>query len=205
MKRVALVLLSLGLGTALVWVAWVWNPLPEGTQEQGRAGPLRLPAGGDFVLQSWQGPVRLAQLRGKLVVIFFGYTWCPDVCPTNLALIGSALGALSATELERVQVLFVSVDPARDTPDRLRDYGRYFHPSILGVTGSPEELERVASHYGAAYRAAQPEGSGAYLVDHSALIYLVDPEGRLVETLNHAAPAEHILAAMRRWLPVKGG
>jgi protein SCO1/2 len=205
LRRVVLVLVALALGVALVWMTWVWSPLPEGTGERGRVGALPLPPGGDFVLQSWQGPVGLADLRGKLVLIFFGYTWCPDVCPTNLALIGKALDALNPGELEAVQVLFVSVDPARDTPERLRDYGRYFHPRILGVTGTPEALERVARQYGAAYRVAPPEGGGTYLVDHSALTYLVGPDGRLVETLNHAAPAAEILTAIRRWLPVKGG
>ncbi len=205
MKRAALLVVALALGVTLAWMAWVWDPLPEGTGERGRAGLAQLPAGGDFLLQSWQGPVGLADLRGKLVLIFFGYTWCPDVCPTNLALIGKALDGLSPGELEAVRVLFVSVDPERDSLERLRDYGRYFHPRILGVTGSPEELARVARQYGAAYRTAPPEASGAYWVDHSALTYLVGPDGRLVETLNHAAAPAQILAAIRRRLPGPGG
>ena len=94
------------------------------------------PTGGDFTLQSATGPVTLKDYRGKVVLLYFGYTYCPDICPTSLTATAQALGQLAPAELARVQTLFVSVDPERDTPARLKDYGAFFHPSIIGVTGT---------------------------------------------------------------------
>jgi protein SCO1 len=199
LKRGRLAFLVVALAGALLWVLLVWEPQPP--REHAALGLAQPPAGGDFVLQSWRGPERLVDLRGKVVLIYFGYTWCPDVCPTNLAIISKALEALPAEALERVQVLFVSVDPERDSTARLREYAGYFHPRILGLTGSPEEIRRVADQYGAAYRRAEPDQTLGYLVDHSAFTYLVAPDGRLVETLEHATPPPRILEAIRRWLP----
>ena len=98
------------------------------------------PQGGDFTLDSVAGPVRLADLRGQVVLIYFGYTTCPDICPTNLAFLAAALRELTPDELQRVRVLFVSVDPERDDTPRLAVYAAYFHPNIQGVTGAPEQV-----------------------------------------------------------------
>ncbi len=124
----------------LGWMLWFWEPggVPDRRHQLLEAG--NAPPGGDFVLQSWAGPVALSDLRGKVVLMYFGYTWCPDICPTSLALMSAAFGELQPEQLERVQGLFVSVDPARDTTQRLKEYGAYFHPSILGVTGSEETV-----------------------------------------------------------------
>lgn len=163
--------------------------------------PLELaarPMGGDFTLDSAAGPVSLRDLHGQVVLIYFGYLSCPDICPTNLVHIANALRSLQPAELERTRVLFVSVDPERDDPRRLADYVAYFHPNILGLTGTPEQLAEVAGRYGAAYRRVDAGGSAMdYLVDHSAFTAVVDPSGRLVGTLGHASPPETIQAAIR--------
>ena len=188
------------LALALAGLLWFWSPLPE-------PAPVQLavpPRGGDFGLQSGRGAAGLADLRGKVVLMYFGYTWCPDICPTNLAVMSQALAALTPEELAEVQVLFVSVDPERDSLERLEEYTAYFHPNILGLTGSPDALDRVVRQYGAAYRVAERDSGGGYLVDHSAFTYLVDPRGRLVETLEHASAPSQILGAIRRWLPNEG-
>jgi len=168
------------------------------------AGALEVasrPTGGDFTLHSANGPVRLVDLRGRVVLIYFGYTSCPDICPTNLAYLGSALQDLTPRELDRVLVLFVSVDPARDSLGHLASYARYFHPNIVGVTGTPKEVAHVAALYGAAYRKV-PQGNSAmgYLVDHSAYTYVVDPKGRLVETLDHAPSPRLVTKTIRALL-----
>ncbi|KAA6182696.1 SCO family protein [Thiohalocapsa marina] len=191
------------LALLLAWLLWYWQPAPMDPQAAHRQlGLAAEPTGGDFELQSWQGPVGLADLRGKVVLIYFGYTWCPDICPTNLALIALALQSLTPAEREAVRILFVSVDPERDTPDRLKTYAGYFAPEILGVTGDEAAVARVASLYGASYqRSEQSDSAMGYAVDHSAYTYVVDTQGRLVETLEHATPAERIVEVIRGYLP----
>ena len=135
------------------------------------------------------------------MLIYFGYTTCPDICPTNLAFLAAALRELTPDELKRVRVLFVSVDPERDDLRRLTEYAAYFHPHIQGVTGTPEQVAQVAAQYGAAYRRVEQTGSAmGYLVDHSAYTYIVDPAGHLVRSLDHATPPDQILAVIRRLL-----
>jgi protein SCO1 len=201
----------LALGGLLAWLLWSWDPAgtPAGAGAgQGlaaSAGPVQrpmalapAPSGGDFTLDSWEGRVDTRDLRGSVVLIYFGYTWCPDICPKNLAFIANALKMLSPQELEGVQVLFVGVDPERDTPERLKEYAGYFHPRVLGVTGTPEELATVAGLYGAAYRRADETRSAmGYMVDHSAYTYVLNPAGHLVRTLDHATPPAEIVAAIR--------
>lgn len=163
------------------------------------------PRGGDFRLQSAAGTVDLRDLRGQVVLIYFGYTACPDICPTNLAFIASALKSLTVPELERVRVLFVSVDPPRDSLARLAEYAGYFHPRILGLTGSPAEVAAVARLYGAAYRRAEASDSAlGYTVDHSANTYVIDRNGQLARTLDHATPPERIAAVIRELLAGTG-
>ena len=154
--------------------------------------------GGDFTLDSSAGPVSLSDLRGRVVLLYFGYTACPDICPTNLIRIADALRALRPAELERTRVLFVSVDPERDAPEHLARYAAYFHPNVLGLTGAPALLAQIAERYGAAYRRIDDTGSAmGYLIDHSAFTYVVDPSGHLVRTLGHASSPETIRAAIR--------
>ena len=204
MTRKLLIIAILVLVGLLIWL-WSWTPTrvvtdPEGSQHTALelASP---PQGGDFVLDSMKGPVALADLRGKVVLIYFGYTWCPDICPTNLVLIAGALRALTPEERERVRVLFVSVDPERDSVERLAEYSGYFHPEILGLTGTSEQIAEVAKLYGAAYRRTELADSAmGYVVDHSAYSHLVDTQGKLVRNLDHATPSAEIVAAIRALL-----
>lgn len=192
---VAAIFVLLGL---LIWLVHPRGPAGLPTPPHPILALAAPPTGGDFRLHSASGPVSLADLRGQAVLIYFGYTWCPDICPTNLAYIAAALRALTPAELARVQVLFVSVDPQRDDPQRLAQYAAYFHPQIRGLTGTPAEIAAVARLYGAAYRRSDQSGSAmGYLVDHSAFTYAVDPRGRLARTLDHATPPERIVAVLR--------
>jgi protein SCO1 len=201
MTRKLLIIVILVLAGLLTWLLY-WNPTGVETgADEPKHRTLDLaapPTGGDFVLDSASGPVDLADLRGDVVLIYFGYTWCPDICPTNLVLIANALKALAPEELERVQVLFISVDPERDSTERLAEYSGYFHPKILGLTGTPGQIAEVARLYGAAYRRTElPDSAMGYVVDHSAYSHLVDPRGRLVRNLDHATPSVEIVAAIR--------
>ena len=118
---IAAIALLLGV---LTWLLFGWQPV----QELEHRTPLaEVPKGGDFVLQGPGGRVSLSDFRGKVVLIYFGYTWCPDICPTNLSLFSRVLSELNPTELARIQPLFISVDPRRDTLPRLKEYTEYFH------------------------------------------------------------------------------
>lgn len=158
-------------------------------------------AGGDFTLDSADGPVALSDLRGKVVLLYFGYTYCPDVCPTALSAHAAALGVLKPEERAKVAPLFVSVDPERDTPARLKEYARFFHPQMIGLTGAPDRLQVVARQYGVFYARQAANESGQYAVDHTSESYLIAPDGHLAERLPHGASPETIAAALRRWLP----
>lgn len=157
--------------------------------------------GGDFTLQSVSGPTSLSDFKGKVLVLYFGYTHCPDVCPTSLAIMSQALKDLSPEELEQVQPLFVSVDPERDTLERLTEYSQFFHPKLIGLTGTKKDVDLAVDLYGASYRKVEMEDSAVgYVVDHSSRIYLINKRGQLSETLVHGTMPDRLVAEIRKLL-----
>jgi protein SCO1/2 len=135
--------------------------------------------GRDFALTGHDGrPRTLADFRGKVVVLFFGYMHCPDVCPTTLATLAEAMRRLG-DDAARVQVLFVTVDPERDTPDLLARYVPAFHPTFLGLSGDADATARVAKDFRVFYEKRAGSAPQTYTVDHSAGTYIYDPQGRL--------------------------
>ena len=134
----------------------------------------------DFALIDQHGQARrLADFRGKVVVIFFGYTQCPDVCPTTMSELAEVRKLLGA-QGEKVQALFVSVDPARDTPQVLQAYMANFDPSFIALYAqSPEQLAALAKDFKVYYKKSEGKTPGSYTMDHSAGSYIYDPEGRL--------------------------
>lgn len=139
----------------------------------------------------------LADFKGKLVVLFFGYTHCPDVCPTTLSDTAAALRLLSPEQAARVQVLFVTVDPARDTPAMLQQYVPYFHPSFLGLWGTPDQVAKAANEFRVFYRKHQEPGVNGYAIDHTAGSYVLDTSGKLRLLLPFALPAEDMAHDLR--------
>ncbi|APD09149.1 MULTISPECIES: SCO family protein [Thermus] len=166
--------LSLAL-LALLGVAYLF--LPKGHSFYGTR--LMQPKPVDFALQGPGDPVRLADFQDKVVLLFFGYVHCPDVCPTTLLALKRAYEKLSPKEQERVQVVFVSVDPERDPPEVADRYAKAFHPRFLGLSGSPEAIREVAQGFGVYYQKTQYRGPGEYLVDHTATTFVVQG-GKLV-------------------------
>lgn len=149
--------------------------------------------GQDLELNDHDGrPRRLADFRGKVVVLFFGYTHCPDVCPTTLSDMAQALKLLTPEQARRVQVLFVTVDPQRDTPELLKGFVTYFHPSFLGLHGTPEAVARAAREFKVTYRHHTEPGATDYLIDHTAGSYVLDGRGRLRLYLPYAHPPADI-------------
>jgi protein SCO1/2 len=158
-------------------------------------------AGGDFTLQSAAGPVSLKDYRGKLVLVYFGYTFCPDVCPTSLAATAEGLKLLTPEELGKVAMIFVSVDPKRDTPERLKEYAEFFHPAIVGATGTPEVIAEIAKRYGVFYAEQKvATAGGGYVVDHSSDTFVIAPDGKLVAKIAHATPPDQVAVAIRKHL-----
>lgn len=154
--------------------------------------------GGDFVLQSEKGPVSLADFRGKTVVLYFGYASCPDVCPTSLGLLSLAMQKLTPDELEKLQVMFISVDPERDTVDKLKTYAEAFHPNMIGMTGSAKEIAAVARHYGVMYaKVEMPNSALGYSVDHSSRYYVVGKDGAVKKFIEHGTSPEDIVKSLR--------
>lgn len=196
-KQTAGVLLAATLGVGAAWLA---SDLINLGQPANQAA-LPLPAGGDFTLQSVNGPASLADFRGKVVVLYFGYTACPDICPTSMATLKAALAQLTPAEVQQVQGLFVSVDPERDTLEHIQRYVNYFHPNMTGLSGTQPELQKITRRYGAFYRKVEVPGSAmAYTIDHSAILYVIDREGQVREQVQHAVPPAELAAAIRRWL-----
>lgn len=154
--------------------------------------------GGDFILQSAEGAVSLSDYKGKTIVLYFGYAFCPDVCPTSLGLLSVALGKLNAEELDKIQAFFISVDPERDTVEKLKIYANSFHPSIKGITGTAEDIAKVAKLYGAMYMKVDLPGSAmGYSVDHSSRYYVVDSDGKVKKLIDHGTSPDDIVAALR--------
>jgi protein SCO1/2 len=133
----------------------------------------------DFSFARNAGPLTNAELLGHWTLMFFGYTYCPDICPTSLATVKDLRTRLQAAGVLPPQVLFVSVDPARDTPERMASFVQFFDPSFVGATGGDAALAPLVKHLGVHYQRLDSTDKEHYTVDHSAAIYLIDPQGRL--------------------------
>lgn len=143
--------------------------------------------------------VRLNDFDGKVVVLYFGYTFCPDVCPTTLAKLADAMDILG-DRADEVQVIMVSIDPARDTPESLAEYVEYFHPDFIGVTGEPAVVDRVATVYGVYYEKEEGSAATGYLVNHTATVMVIDREGYLKLVLPFEGTADQIAADIEYFL-----
>ena len=157
----------------------------------------RAPVGGLFELTDQTGHQRTdADFRGKLVVLYFGYTYCPDVCPAELQSISLALDKIGAAA-EAVQPLFITVDPERDTPARLADFVSAFHPRLIGLTGSLAEIRKTAIAYKTFFAKHSIAALGDYSVDHTGFIYLVGKDGRYLGFLPPGLAPDAIADAIR--------
>ena len=157
--------------------------------------------GGSFTLTSQDGkPVSDKDFAGQYLLVYFGYTSCPDMCPTGLQSISRALDQLKG-DADKVQPLFITVDPARDTAARLKEYDASFHPKIIGLTGTPEQIAAVAKEYQVYYK--KGEGDDDYEIEHSSQIYLMNPAAELVTTFDEEVDPKVIVTALQKALGVK--
>ena len=157
--------------------------------------------GGDFTLKSPVGPLSLSDLRGSVVLIFFGYTSCPSVCPISLATISYAFNKMDQNYLNRTKALFISLDPERDTLETLKKYTGYFHQNIVGLTDDIEVLTRVAKQYGMNYeKTLVPESELGYVISHSSDIIVLNLKGEHSGSFPHDTDSKALLNHIRNIL-----
>lgn len=149
--------------------------------------------GGPFTLTDTKGEtVTDKDFAGKYMLVFFGYTYCPDVCPTALSDMSTALDMLSDAKVSKLTPVFISVDPKRDTPEHLSEYVTFFHPKLVGLTGTEQQIKDVAREYRVFYRLGEPSADDPldYTVDHTSIVYLIGPDGKLVTHFSHGTTPE---------------
>ena len=166
------------------------------TQREGSTGVALV--GGPFALTSQNGErVTEKSYPGKYLLVFFGYTSCPDICPGGLQVMSSALDGLGA-DGDRIQPLFITVDPARDTPAVLKEYAANFHPRLVALSGTDAEVAAAAKAYRVFYgRPKSEEGKTDYLMDHTAIFYLMAPDGRFATHVSYGASASEFAEKIR--------
>jgi protein SCO1 len=170
-------------------------------QLRAGAATAAVTIGGPFTLSTSEGKTVTDQTyRGKWLLVYFGYTFCPTSCPTMLLEIAAALKTLGP-DAAKVQPLFITVDPQRDTPEVLEQYTQSFDPRIIGLTGTPQQIAAVAEEYGAYYVRHQTGPSAKdYVMDHSVYLYLMDPEGNYVRAFDSSTSGDRIADALQKLL-----
>jgi cytochrome oxidase Cu insertion factor (SCO1/SenC/PrrC family) len=179
----------LALAAAAGWIGWdAW---------QGDRPAI----GGSFALTDQDGrTVTSDSLKGKPTLIYFGFTYCPDVCPTSLLLMETALEKLGPDAAKKVNLVFITIDPERDTPKLMKGYVENFGPTFIGLTGTPQQIADAARAYRVYYQKVPGKDGGPYLMDHSSIVYLLDRNGRFVTHFTHEAKAEAIATSVGRLL-----
>jgi protein SCO1/2 len=192
---IAIVLAAVRVGAAGALRALAVRETPRGAAGTALASAI----GGPFRLIDQNGkPVSDADLKGKWQLVFFGYTHCPDTCPTALNEISLALDQLGVKR-DEVEIVFITVDPERDTPAVMKAYVQSFDARIIALTGSPDAVAQAAKAY-RVYYAKHPRGDGEYDMDHSAVIYVMNPEGRFTATFTPDSTADAIAQRLQKLL-----
>jgi len=195
----SLLLLAAGIAVLSVQV------IESGPQESG--GLFGQPTvGGPFTLVNGAGEtVTEASFKGKVMVVYFGFTFCPDICPTELAAIADAVDLLPPAAQAKVQPIFITVDPERDTPEAMQDYVANFGVHMVGLTGTPEQIRAAAKAYRVYYAKQEPETDDApYLMAHSSYIYVMDGNGRYLKHFSVGATPEEIAAGLKAAVATTG-
>ena len=194
MNKVALGLIA-GLGIFLIVVIGLFVATSD--SELGEKPQQFADLGGNFTLTSKDGDVSLTDYQGKVVVMYFGFMTCPEVCPQSMTVISSALARFNDEQLQSTQAVLVSVDPARDTPERLAEYAQFYHANLIGLTGTKDDIDRVTRQYGAYYDFTEIESvTEDYGVEHSSRYYVIDQKGKLVAAMRHSTTPNELYTQM---------
>jgi cytochrome oxidase Cu insertion factor (SCO1/SenC/PrrC family) len=200
--RLAVIVATVLVGVGLGYIAHrlFTGASPIAVVREGRSFGEAL-VGGPFSLVDQDGKRRTdAEFRGRLMLVDFGFTNCPDICPLGLALMADALDRLGP-QANNVQPIFITVDPARDTPPVIKDYVAHFSDRMIGLTGTPEEIAAAAKAYRVYYKVhGDPATNPNYAVDHSGFIYLMGRDGKFLTHFMHDTPPDRVADAIRRYL-----
>lgn len=178
-KRVLIASITVLSIVLIIWAVILYQvfAIKSKASYYGSSYDMRAP---DFTLTNQDGEkVTLGEFKGKVVFMFFGYTHCPDICPVTLANLSSAVNELG-NDKDKVRVIFVTVDPERDSQTELKKYVTYFNKDFIGLTGTPDEIKNVADSYHAFYIKEEAGSDSGYLMGHTSSVYLINPEGRIV-------------------------
>lgn len=199
-------ILMVGLGSLLIVGIVATGVILFGKPEtfRGTTYVEPYPPAPEFVLTRDDGTsFQLSENRGDIVLLFFGYTSCPDVCPTTLAELNQALERLKDEDADRVQVVFITVDPERDTPERAQEYVNHFNTSFVGLSGTEEELSKVWDDYGVFREIVDGESAAGYIVNHTARVTLIDGAGNLRVSFAFDLPVDDIVHDLKLILKEK--
>ncbi len=196
--RVLIIAVALASATAIGWILSDWMLSGGPGSAGGDRGKAAI--GGPFTLTDGDGKTWTDQdFRGKLMLIYFGYAYCPDVCPTSLGSMGAALDQLGPAA-DGVAPIFITVDPERDNGQALKEYAAAFHPRMIGLGGAPEAIAAVARAYRVYYKKTTPTDGSPYLMDHSSIIYVMGRDGGFLTHFTHMTSPEEIVAGLKRFL-----
>jgi cytochrome oxidase Cu insertion factor (SCO1/SenC/PrrC family) len=194
---IGLVLVAVMLAGEYFFLTAPDSPLGQRIGAVEAPGPVAI--GGDFTLTDQNGAARhAADFRGKLMLVYFAYTYCPDVCPTELQTMSEAIDLLGAKG-DEVQPIFITIDPERDTVEQIKDYAANFHPRLVALTGSAEQIAAVARAYRVYYQKVK-QADGNYLMDHSAVVYLMARDGSYLAHFGAENDAAQMAAAIAKKL-----
>lgn len=187
---------------ATAGAAYLYLGPPERPQQRVAAGQPDI--GGPFTLVNGDGEtVSAADFRGRYMLIYFGFTSCPDVCPTSLSVMTQALDRLAEEapdKAKQVVPVFITIDPARDDAETVGDYVGHFHPRMVGLTGSSEQIARAAEAYRVYYKKAEAADGGPYTMDHTSFIYLMGPDGEHLKHQSHGRGPDAITHMLRKYV-----
>ena len=200
-KNLLFIFLFLTIGIfATAYLAFNTTPIFVKHSGKNAAYSGQAQIGGAFKMVNQHGQIVTEQiLQGKKTLMFFGYTHCPDICPTSLITIMQALNALPEDAQQKYQVIFVSIDPQRDTPELLKEYMENFNPAYTALTGTPDALKAMAKKYLVYYAKSKDAQGEYYLMDHSAYIYLFDEKGQYQKHFSHKSTPEEVHTILKKY------
>ena len=168
----------------------ILKPFVDGYEEQKKY---------DFTVENIDGKLTKDSLKGKALAVYFGYTYCPDVCPTSLSSLAAALKEMGEEKTKDFVGVFISVDPNRDTVENLRDYAKYFHPNFIGATSNKENIDEITKRYGSYYKKIELDNSAmGYSVSHTSFIYLFDKDGKFIDRVDHFSDPSKIKESLEK-------